>query len=80
MRRVAFRFFLRAQIRRADGERKAALQRVLDDRELFNALVDELAAEHSQQAGGPLTDFLEWLLDHADEIIALVMKIIPLFV
>lgn len=85
--RLALRGFARRQLRRGDltEDQRAALQAVLTNRDLREAVADEKVAEYESAiivagAGSPLTDFFEWLLAHADEIIALIMKLLPLFV
>lgn len=79
--RAALRMLLSAKARRATGDEKAALNKVLNDRELFDDVLNGVSDEFAQSAEG-LGDgkFLAWLTEHWDEILALIMKIIPLFI
>lgn len=57
---------------------------VLRDRDLFDALYESLKDEHSSlvasgQVSGRLTDFLEWAIEHQEEISAFISMIIKLF-
>lgn len=68
-----FRLFVR---RRCSAEQRQSLLR---DGELLSACCESAHEMFESSAAGPLTDFLEWLMDHADEIFALIARIISLF-
>lgn len=73
MRDKRLKIFLRRHLD-ADQFRKAR------DADLWDAIVEEVDSRWlSRQDTGAIQDFLEWLLDHADEILAVVIKIIGLF-
>ena len=68
--------------RRLRGAEHRKLRRALDgDRHLRRAATAEAVRLFEEQGGDPgdLQSFMEWLLAHADEIIAFVQKIIALF-
>lgn len=76
----AVRIALRRAERRANTPaEKAAVAAVLANENMLDAVTDELEGEHASLAGGPVTDFLSWLLDNSDRILAVVMKIVDLF-
>lgn len=88
-RHALVKTFLRQQARVArragNTERAEKLRASLDNPEVCEAVCgfccdayDAYQAE-ATKAGSPLTDFLEWLLAHADEIIAFIEMIIDLF-
>ena len=72
-----------AQTNNEDDRQK--LRKLLDDRESFSDLMLSLHQEHDQHCNavgleGKFMDFLDWLIENSDEIIALIMKLLPLFV
>ena len=71
--RFRFRMFV---LRRCDAATRRSL---LNDSDLFDACCEGAYDQYERSLGGPFQDFLTWLLEHADEIIALVKKIIALF-
>lgn len=77
---------------KTDTKEQLAIQAALDDHDtlvtLHNAVMDhhdDLAANESSASSaaeverGPVTDFLDWLFSHSDQIIAMLVKIIGLF-
>ena len=87
-RRSDFEAALRMAKRRAtDKKTKEAIDKVLSRRdnsakEIYDSVYGGEAADYEAavQAGGPLTDFFDWLMEHLDEIIALILKLLPLFI
>lgn len=68
------------KLSRADAE--AAYERMekdLGDDGILAAAKEAAPPIAGKLAGGPLTDFLDWLLANAPAIIELLMKILPLF-
>lgn len=68
---------------RIDSEvHKTAIVTVLRNRKLRRAFVAEAWGMYQADVGedGRLLVFFEWLLENSDEIIALIMKLLPLFV
>lgn len=73
---------LRRADRRADRKKARELRRELDsDRHLRRAVTAEAVTRYSQEGGdlGDWQSFMQWVLDHADELIAFIQKIIALF-
>lgn len=68
-----FRLFVR---RLCSAQQRAVLLR---DNELLGSCCESAYEQFERSASGPLTDFLEWLFEHADEMLALIAKIISLF-
>ena len=52
--------------------------KVLRDPELFDEVFDRLAYQKDEE-DRPVLDLLDWLIEHADEIMAIVAKIIEMF-
>lgn len=75
-----FRFALRRLKRKVTGDQLAAVEACLANADLCDEACCAVQEMYESQAGGPLTDFLEWVLAHQDEIIALILKLLPLFV
>lgn len=75
-RRPVLRLFIRKQLQRADVDR-AALRRAMWDDDVLDTVSDEVVTMQAVPRDG--MKFLDWLLEHADEILALIMKIIALF-
>lgn len=80
---------LRRQYRRAGEQDKAdAITKILRNREALQMVAEGVCVRFAQEQPpeGPgswvdeITRLLQWIIDHADEIIALILKIIPLFV
>lgn len=85
LHKAAFKTWLEVKsVRVKDPGKKAALKATLSSKEIFNAVYSgvhsEWESEQSDGLHGPVTDFLQWILDHSDQIIALIEKIISLFV
>lgn len=90
-RRAALKMFLRRQATKAAlrGDRAKArqLREALNDDDALDSIVDSIDADEKLSlpvsADGAIVDqiikLLQWLIDNADAIIAIVMKIIPLF-
>lgn len=77
--RPFLRIFLRGQLRRSDlpEDTKKAIRKALNDGDVLDAVCAELAARPGIAKEG--MPFLDWLLENADEILALIIKIIGLF-
>lgn len=78
--RPLLRLFIRNQIaQRHDltSEQKKILRRALNDGDVIDSVLVEVASRPGVAKEG--MPFLDWLLEHADEIIALIVKIIGLF-
>lgn len=69
--------------RRGTPEQKQLVMRIIEDRGLFDLVADDCCANYEATAGlgeyGDWQSFLEWLIDHADEIFAMIARIIDLF-
>ena len=77
----AVRRLIRKAIIKAQPEETIKLLVLLRNRDNFDDLQQSLEAEYgSVELSGKFTDFLDWLLANADEIIALILKLLPLFV
>ena len=73
-RRRRLRTFLKIMAARGSDPAAAALR----DRQLFDDLFDNL--RHSvTEDDRPILDLLDWLIEHSDEIIALIEKLMELF-
>lgn len=82
LKKLALRLFLRGQLRRKDlsDEQRTGIQAALRDGKLLDALGEECDAMVAQgEIAVDWRSFLQWLLDNADEIIALILKLLPLF-
>lgn len=82
MRKLALRVFLRGQLRRKDlsVEQRDGIKAALKDGKLLDALGEECDALSVQgEIGIDWQAFLDWLVENADEIIALILKLLPLF-
>lgn len=90
VRRAALRMFIRRSARKAaragDHDTARTLRSALDNDDALDSVLDALDAEGlapPPSGDGAIVDqiikLLQWFVDHADEIIAIVMKIIPLF-
>ncbi len=87
--RLALRKMQRQKIKEGDAASANAIGTILHWRnaELFDALAEEItirvAEEHPQGFPGSwvdqLTQLVEWLIEHSDEIIEMILKIIDLF-
>ena len=81
-RKPFVRLGLRKLARKNPGKRDD-IKEVLRDSDLFEALVAESAyvAEYQYGVGedGGLINFLNWFIEHADEIFAIISKLIALF-
>lgn len=79
------RMYRKARIKR-DRETQVTLDTVLSDADLSCVVCCEMCSLHAKccvgftgHEEGDLQSLLEWLLDHADEILALIQKIIDMF-
>lgn len=59
-----------------------AIRQVMRNRQLRRAFIAEAWTLYQADMGedGRLLEFFQWILDNSDEIIALIMKLLPLFV
>lgn len=73
-----------AERRETDATKKKALSdiRLRKNKEAFETLLEGLERdyEESAAAGGPLMDFLDWLMANLPAILEMIMKLLPLFV
>lgn len=82
---LATRFRVRTSLirlrRKVSGGDVEAINKILAHKEAFETFAETVTSEYESyvQAGGPLTDFLQWVLDNQEAIIALVKTIIELF-
>lgn len=76
--RPLLRVFLRGQLRRDNltEEQKKGLQKILRDGDAMDSVLLDIAARPQAPADG--VKFLDWLIANADEILAIVLKIISL--
>lgn len=58
---------------------KATLREILDNDDLADAVLAEAHGMQEAEVAGPITDFLSWLFENQDKIIALIQKIMALF-
>ncbi len=80
--RIAVMRFLQVMSRRGTPQQKGLARQVLGNRALVEMLADDCGANGESTATGTYGDwqsFLEWLLAHADEIFALIARLIDLF-
>ena len=64
----------------ATPEQRAAIDSALSDRDNLAMVTEACRQACSGEGEGDLQSLLQWLLDNADSIIALIMKLLPLFV
>ena len=76
--RPLLRVFLRGQLRRDNltEEQKKGVQKILRDGDAMDSVLLDIAARPQAPADG--VKFLDWLIANADEILAIVLKIISL--
>lgn len=74
----ALRLFCRIQLRRSGVDRDAIRQAMRDD-DVLQLVLAEIHSTHVSTAALDGMKFLDWLIENADEIIALIMKIISMF-
>jgi len=83
--RLQARTFLNRLARETnDAEEIYAIRRVLDDRALFEDAVGALADQHDSDLatsadGGRILNFLEWLVEHQDQILAFIKALVGIF-
>lgn len=78
MRRFAFyRFILWNSLWNKDEKCRRACKSLLTSPGAMAAAYEDVLDAHA--VASPVTDFLDWLLAHADEILALIVKIMDLF-
>lgn len=60
---------------------KAAVEKVLRNRQMRKAFVAEAWSRYEDEVGedGRLLQFFQWILDNQEEILALIMTIVSLF-
>lgn len=80
LNRAKMRVFLHLSRHKATAEQKAAIDKVLASPKTLDSVYEGLHGEYAAQAGGKLSDFFDWLLEHQDQILALIMKILPLII
>ena len=78
--------FVRLALRRMmrkNPDQRSEIRQVLRDPDLLDALIEETQALAALELGaigeGSLMEFFEWLLANADEIFALITKLLILF-
>lgn len=74
----SLRLFCRIQLHRS-GVDRAAIRQAMRDDDVLQVVLAEIHSTHVSTAALDGMTFLDWLLEHADEIIALIMKIIAMF-
>lgn len=78
-RRIQLRKALQQMAAAGNGQAKVAL----GSRKVFVALFEEVDADYDRYCdenfGGPITDFLDWLLANQDALVALIKLIMSLF-
>jgi hypothetical protein len=77
--RPMLRLFVRNQIQnnpKLTPDQKSQLQQALRDGEIIDSALLEIAARPQAPADG--IKFLDWLIDNADEILAIILKIVSL--
>jgi len=76
--RPLLRMFLRSQLRRDNltEDQKKGIQKILKDGDAMDSVLLEIAARPQAPQDG--VKFLDWLIANADEILAIVLKIISL--
>ena len=76
--RPLLRVFLRGQLRRDNltEEQRKGIQKILRDGDAMDSVLLDIAARPQAPADG--VKFLDWLIANADEILAIVLKIISL--
>jgi len=83
-RKVATRIALRILARR-NPESREEIQKILSDRDLLDATVEWAGASHEMALrdldsdGGPLLNFLDWLLNNGPALLEFILKLIGLF-
>lgn len=78
--RARFEMFVSRRARRGTPAERKACQAALANQEIMDEACEKLHKQFRSERAGPLMDFLTWLMDHADQIIAFIMKILPLFI
>jgi hypothetical protein len=76
---LAVRLFLRSMARRGTPDQRPLAARALADKELLEVLADDCCTNYEMTASGSFQSFLEWLLENADAIFALIAKLIDMF-
>lgn len=79
MKYLAFRTFLARQQRAMSPTERAGANYLRLRPLKLHQFVDDLHADFQGEASGPVTDFLEWLLGRAPEILALLREVMDLF-
>lgn len=84
VRNVVVRAVIRRLLRNSHVEaEQVALRVILDNPDKFNEFVSVLEDQHANLDGGPALDFIKWLiqyvLEHPEEIISLVLLVVTLF-
>lgn len=68
--RLRLRKFLR------DNEGNENCSKILNNKDLFEECLDHCSKEFSNEKSGKLLDFLAWLVDHREEILAFIKLLI----
>lgn len=81
--KIVLRRYLRTRLKESQPDDKTRIARILESREMFQALADHVAEKYEAADDDSFWDnlqrFLEWLLEHKEEIILLVKLVISLF-
>jgi hypothetical protein len=78
-RRAALRSTLRLKmVTTRDAKEREALQRVIRDPELFDALLDGLTTEYESVHGGAVQDFMAWLKENWSTVLKVILSLITL--
>ncbi|GAG59867.1 unnamed protein product [marine sediment metagenome] len=68
---------------RKDASQRAEIRIVLRDPDLLDALVAEVTAVAATELGaigdGSFMEFFQWLIEHSDEIFAIISKLLIIF-
>jgi hypothetical protein len=78
-KRPATRLALRRLARQEGTANADKIRQVLSDTDMLDECTARMHDDYEAQMGGTLTDFLTWLLDHSDQLLALVLTLVDLF-
>jgi len=83
-RKVTTRIALRILARR-NPENREEIQKILDDQDMLDMVVEEASQRYSEVmqvsdgGGGPLLNFLDWLLNNGPALLEFILKLIGMF-
>lgn len=77
--RAKIREGLREAVSGKSASERAAVEKLIGNRRLFNAFIRSAGEAHAETKGGPVTDFIDFILSRADQLIAFVKAIMALF-